>query len=349
MIIGITGYYASGKDTIAKELEKRGFAHHSLSNIIRSVLLDNKLQLTRENMIYTGNELRKNYGANILAKKTIEKIEEGKYVITSIRNEQELIELKKLDNFILVNVISPIEQRFQRIQQRNRVGDPKTLEELKLKELEEESTKNTNQQLHLVTKQADIIINNDNSLEDFQNKITKFLKDWQPKLTVTGKREDYIDWDTYFMGIALLSAKRSKDPNTQVGACIVNPEKKIMGIGYNGFPIGCSDDELPWTREAENINDTKYPYVVHAEANAILNSTRELKDSKIYIALFPCNECAKLIIQSGITEVIYLDDKYKDDDAHKASKKMLEMSNIKMRKLENIKSKIELNFKNGLD
>ena len=102
-------------------------------------------------------------------------------------------------------------------------------------------------------------------------------------------------------------------------------------MGYNGFPIGCNDNELPWSRNAKNINDTKYPYIVHAEANAILNSTRNLKNSKIYVALFPCNECAKLIIQSGINEVIYLEDKYSETDSHKASKKMLDMAKVKLR------------------
>lgn len=148
------------------------------------------------------------------------------------------------------------------------------------------------------------------------------------------KRKDYITWDEYFMGIALLSAKRSKDPNTQVGACIVNQHNKIVGIGYNGFPIGCSDDELPWKRQSENINDTKYPYVVHAEANAILNSTKDLHGARIYVALFPCNECTKLIIQSGITEIIYLSDKYRDTDIVKASKRMLEMAGVKMTQLD---------------
>ena len=158
------------------------------------------------------------------------------------------------------------------------------------------------------------------------------------------KRKDYITWDEYFMGIALLSAKRSKDPSTQVGACIVNQFNKIVGIGYNGFPIGCSDDELPWQREANEINKTKYPYVVHAEANAILNSTKDLHDGRMYVDLFPCNECAKLIIQSGICEIIFLSDKYKDTDSHKASKRMLKMSGVKCRQLRVKIKKIGLDF-----
>jgi dCMP deaminase len=151
------------------------------------------------------------------------------------------------------------------------------------------------------------------------------------------------------MGIALLSAKRSKDPNTQVGACIVNMHNKIVGIGYNGFPIGCSDDELPWERKADSINDTKYPYVVHAEANAILNSTKDLHGARIYVDLFPCNECAKLIIQAGIKEVLYLKDIYKDSDSVKASKKMFDMSGVKYTMLNLKTRKIELNFEQDIN
>jgi dCMP deaminase len=159
------------------------------------------------------------------------------------------------------------------------------------------------------------------------------------------KRKDYISWDEYFMGIALLSAKRSKDPSTQVGACIVNQYNKIVGIGYNGFPIGCDDDQLPWGKTAEDNNETKYPYVVHAEANAILNSTKDLHGSRVYVALFPCNECTKLIIQSGIKEIIYLSDKYKDTDSVKASKKMLDMAKVTYRQLDLGDFRIEIDFK----
>ncbi len=161
---------------------------------------------------------------------------------------------------------------------------------------------------------------------------------------MSGKRQDYISWDDYFMGIALLSAQRSKDPNTQVGACIVDKNKKIVGIGYNGFPIGCSDDELPWGRDGENPNETKYPYVVHAEANAILNATKDLHEATLYVALFPCNECAKLIIQTGIKEIVYLDDKYAETDSVKASKRMLSMAGVRWRKLETKVEKICLEF-----
>ena len=159
------------------------------------------------------------------------------------------------------------------------------------------------------------------------------------------KREDYISWDEYFMGVSLLSAQRSKDPNTQVGACIVNQQKKIVGTGYNGFPHGCSDDNLPWARKGDEL-DTKYPYVVHAELNAILNSVgRDLTGCIIYAALFPCNECAKAIIQSGIKEVVYMSDKYADLNSTKASKMMFGQAGVKMRQLELNKKRI-LDFRN---
>ena len=145
------------------------------------------------------------------------------------------------------------------------------------------------------------------------------------------KRTDYISWDEYFMGVAKLAARRSKDPNTQVGACIVSPENIIVSTGYNGMPKGCSDDEFPWERTGE---ETKYPYVVHAELNAILNANgRNLRNSRIYVALFPCNECAKAIIQSGVKEVVYLSDKYLGSKENIASKRMLDAAGVKYTRL----------------
>lgn len=157
------------------------------------------------------------------------------------------------------------------------------------------------------------------------------------------KRNDYINWDEYFMGVSLLAAKRSKDPNTQVGACIVDKNNIILSTGYNGFPFGCSDDEYPWAREGE---DTKYKFVVHAELNAILNANgKSLKGARIYVDLFPCNECAKAIIQSGISEVVYLYDKYADTEETKASKRMLNSAGVKLRVFETKRERLELDFK----
>ena len=144
------------------------------------------------------------------------------------------------------------------------------------------------------------------------------------------KRTDYINWDEYFMGIALLTAMRSKDPSSQVGACIVSPENKILSLGYNGMPIGCDDDAMPWEREGDPL-DTKYMYVCHAELNAILNSAHNnLKGARVYVTLFPCNECAKAIIQSGISEVVYYGDKYHDSDSSVAARFMFKKAGVRL-------------------
>lgn len=159
------------------------------------------------------------------------------------------------------------------------------------------------------------------------------------------KRKDYISWDDYFMGIAILSGMRSKDPSTQVGACVVDKDNRIVSIGYNGFINGCSDDDFPWSREGEFL-ETKYPYVVHAEQNAILNARgKSLEGCRIYVNLFPCHECARNIIQSGIKEVYYLSDKYAQTDSTKASKYMFEKAGLKIVKLYPNVEKIEINLK----
>ncbi len=143
------------------------------------------------------------------------------------------------------------------------------------------------------------------------------------------KRKDYISWDEYFMGVAHLSGMRSKDPNTQVGACIVSSDNKILSMGYNGFPSGCSDDIFPWEREGEEL-DTKYPFVTHSELNAILNYRGgSLEGTKLYVSLFPCNECAKAIIQAGIACVVYDSDKYKGTLANLAAKHMFDAAGVK--------------------
>ena len=160
------------------------------------------------------------------------------------------------------------------------------------------------------------------------------------------KREGYINWDEYFMGVALLAAQRSKDPSTQVGACIVDTSNRILSTGYNGFPQGCSDDEFPWNRD-ESEGETKYPFVVHAELNAVLNARgKNLSGSKLYVSLFPCHECAKAIIQSGVKEVVYLSDKYNGTESDTASKRMLNAAGVKLTKLKPTKAQIVLDFQN---
>ena len=149
-----------------------------------------------------------------------------------------------------------------------------------------------------------------------------------------------LSWDEYFMGVAKLSGLRSKDPNTQVGCCIVNQNKNIVAVGYNGMPMGCNDKDFPWDVKEGSLENTKYAYVVHAELNAILNSTQQLCGCTIYVSLFPCNECSKAIIQSGIKEIVYADDKYFGTPSFIASRRMLEASGVKVRQVKDIKINI---------
>lgn len=159
---------------------------------------------------------------------------------------------------------------------------------------------------------------------------------------MSGKRTDYLTWDEYFMGVAMLSGMRSKDPNTQVGACIVSADNKILSMGYNGFPNGCSDDEFPWNRDGEPLNN-KYFYTTHSELNAILNYRGgSLEGAKIYVTLFPCNECAKAIIQAGITTVIYDSDKYADSASTIASKRMMDAAGVRYYQYTRSKRNIEI-------
>ena len=149
------------------------------------------------------------------------------------------------------------------------------------------------------------------------------------------KRTDYLSWDEYFMAVARLSGMRSKDPNTQVGCCIVSADNKILSMGYNGLPVGCSDDEFPWEREGDDPLKTKYPFVAHSELNAILNYRGgSLEGSTLYVSLFPCNECAKAIIQAGIRTIVYADDKYSGTPMDVASKRMLTAAGVTFRNYE---------------
>jgi dCMP deaminase len=158
------------------------------------------------------------------------------------------------------------------------------------------------------------------------------------------KRNDYLSWDDYFMALAKLSAMRSKDPSTQVGACIVGPNKRVLGVGYNGFPNGCSDGVLPWNKEG-GFQETKYAYVVHAEVNAIMNSNRNnLEGSTLYITLFPCNECAKVVVQAGIKKIYYLDDHYHDQDFTIAARRIFNLAGVKHYQLKPRVESIEINF-----
>ena len=160
---------------------------------------------------------------------------------------------------------------------------------------------------------------------------------------MSSKRTDYISWDEYFMGVAMLAAQRSKDPSTQVGACIVSPDNKILSIGYNGLPIGCSDDDFPWEKTDSTPEHSKYFYTTHSELNAILNYRGgSLEGTKMYVTLFPCCECAKACIQAGIKTIIYACDKYEGTDSVIASKRMFKAAGVKCISYKFTNRKVEL-------
>lgn len=168
----------------------------------------------------------------------------------------------------------------------------------------------------------------------------------QTSRDINKKRDNYLSWKDYFMAIAFLAAKRSKDPCTQVGACIINKDKKIVGVGYNGMPTGCSDDEFSWKKGKVAKQETKHLYVCHAEMNAILNkNAADVKNCTMYVALFPCNECAKIIIQSGIRKVVYMSDKRSQKMKTKAAKKMFDSAGIKYRQYTPQNPQIVIDFK----
>lgn len=348
MVIGLTGTLASGKGVVSEYFKERGYVYLSLSDELRALARERGIELTRENLQNLGDEMRAKEGVGFLAKLVVKRIKENNYekaIVDGIRNPGEIIELKKLSDFILIAVDAPRELRFKRILERNREKDPRIWDEFVLVDSRDRGIGqiSTGQAVEECMKEANYNLINSGSLDEVNKKVKEIYEEITNGKKIR-KRDNYISWDEYFMGIALLSAQRSKDPSTQVGACIVNKEKKIIGMGYNGFPIGCSDDELPWERDGRYM-DTKYAYICHAELNAILNSMgRDLNDCSIYVALFPCNECAKAIIQSGIKEVIYLDDKYSETDAVKASRIMFNQAGVRYRRLFPKKDKIEIKF-----
>ncbi len=354
MIIGITGTLGAGKTETAKILSKYNFKHLSVRGFLIEELKKRGMEINRDNMVIVANELREKYSPSYIVEKLYEiaKESEGNFVIESIRTLGEVSSLKEKGDFYLIAVDANIQKRYERVVLRKSESDRVSFEKFKQDEEREMWSNDINKQnLKGCIAEADVrIINNGTLLEleeDIKNilKIIGTNKIQQKTITEnkTSKREDFLAWDDYFMGVALLSAKRSKDPNTQVGACIVDKNNKIVGVGYNGFPIGCSDDSLPWGREGSFL-ETKYPYVCHAELNAILNSTKSLEGCRIYVPLFPCGECAKAIIQSGIKEVIYMSDKYSDKDSFKAARKLFNESGIRCKTHTSKKGSVKIDF-----
>lgn len=328
MIIGLTGSLAAGKGVVSDFFKKKGFIYLSLSDELRQVAKERKIEITRENLQNLGNQLREEQGSGVLAKLVVDKIKNQEYkkaVVDGIRNPAEIDELEKLKNFFLVSVDADPKIRFERMVSRNRESDPITWNEFLKVDKKDKGIgeKKSGQGVGKCMKKASFVLLNEGSLEEVNEKIERLYQDILKLIPP-------LSWDEYFMTFAKVASQKSKDPSTKVGACIVDKEKRVVGLGYNGFPKKCDDNKLPMDRKGDFL-DTKYAYVVHAEPNAILNSTKETKDCKMYVTLFPCNECAKLIIQAGINEVIYLDNKYKDLDNVKASVRLFKEAGIKTR------------------
>ena len=334
MIIGITGKNCSGKDTVAEILEKMNFHHYSLSDIIREELKKQKIKESRNNLISMGNELRNKHGAAVLAEMTLNKIKDGEnFVFTSIRNPAEVKLLKQKDDFLLVNVETNIKDRFKRLQLRKREGDPKTIKQLKEKEALENTNNPNSQQLDKVAKMARIIILNDSTLDQLSKKVRKLIDDWIYKL-----QDQRPSWDYYFMSIAEAVRMRCNCMSSKKGAIIIK-DKQIVSTGYNGSPKGvkhCNAGgcERCTLRHLGKIKSGVYsaPCICcHAEENAIVQAAANgisTKGAAMYCTYTPCTNCAKLIINAGIKEVISKVE-YPDD----VGRRLLKEAKVKLRVL----------------
>jgi dCMP deaminase len=335
MIIGVTGGYCSGKDTVASFLQKMNFEHFSLSDFIREEAKKRDLKLTRDNLIMIGNDLREKYGANVLAKKALEKVLDGEnYVITSIRNPEEARYLMQRKEFLLVNVITPEKIRLQRIIARNREEDPKTLQQLREKERKENSKDANSQQLNEVAKMAKVTVVNEASLEALQQKVEQLVKDWMYKL-----QPERPDWDHYFMNIAEAVKLRANCMSAKKGAILVK-DKQIISTGYNGSPKnikhcnegGCIRCTARHLGELKSGNYSKPCICAHSEENAIVQAAWNgvsTRGATLYTTFTPCTACCKMIINAGIVEVV-AKVRYPDD----VGTQLLKEAGVKLRVLE---------------
>ena len=332
MIIGLTGSYGSGKDTVAKILQDMNFYLISMADFLRDELKGKKV--TKESLIEVGNKLRLENGPAVLAQKAIKRVMNGEnHILTSIRNPAEVRLLQKRDDFILVNVTAPEKTRLKRYQQRGEESDPKTINELRAIEQIENSDNGSKQQLAKVAKMAKVTIFNDSTEKKLRLKVQKLVSDYLYKL-----QDRRPNWDNYFMDIADAVKERCTCLSAKKGALIVR-NKQILSTGYNGTPKGvahCTDGSCQrcTTRHLGKMNSGTYtePCIcVHSEANAIVQAAYNgvsTKDSVIYTTFTPCLECAKLIINAGIKEVV-AKVVYPDD----VGTKLLKSAGIKFRVL----------------
>jgi len=306
MIIGLTGKNGSGKGEVAKFLKERGFEYHSLSDVLREEIKKRKKSVTRGNLIETGNELRKKFGAGVLAKKILERLEVDRhYVIDSIRHPMEVVEFRTRKNFMLINVIASPEVRFQRIKARGRENDPKTFAEFKKVEAREaKSTVKSDQQLEKTLGLADCEMSNNGTLEELHQKVAQTMME-------LAKKKKRPSWDEYFMEIAKVVSLRGNCIKRKVASVIVK-DKRIISTGYNGTPRGvknCDEGGCPrcnsFTTSGTKLDEC---LCSHGEENAITQAAYHgvsVKGSTIYTTFSPCLLCTKMIINSGIAEVVY--------------------------------------------
>lgn len=310
MIIGVTGNYGAGKDTVAEILQKMDFRHVSFSDLLREELRQRKQKITRDSLIALGNELRERHGADALARMALESVQDGEnYVFTSIRNPAEVKLLEQRDDFLLADVVASDQLRLKRIIARQRENDPKTLKELRDKEQQENSSDPHAQQLRAVAAMATVTLRNEGTPGQLQEKVEKMVRDWMHKL-----QDKRPDWDHYFMNIAEQAKLRASCMSAKKAAIIVK-ERMILSTGYNGTPKGtrhCTDGGCLrcTSRHLGKLKSGQYsePCIcAHSEENAIVQAAYNgvsTKGAKMYTTFTPCVSCAKMIINAGITEVI---------------------------------------------
>ncbi|MEM2916307.1 MAG: deaminase [Candidatus Woesearchaeota archaeon] len=329
MIVGVTGGYCSGKDTVAQYLADNGFTHISLSDFLRAELRLRKKEITRENLIAVGKELREKFGHAALANMALESMEiDKKYVVSSIRHPAEVEALRKRRNFILVYVDAPAKERFRRMVGRQKPGEElPTFSDFLASEKREMSEDPSAQQLHKVFSMANLTIKNDGTIEQLYAKIDKFLKMWKPRLD---KRPN---WDEYFMGIVKQVGRRGTCDRGKSGAVIVK-DKRLLSTGYVGSPVGIEhcDEVGHQMHKVTNPDGTTSQHCIrtaHAEQNAIVQAARygiAIDGSTIYCKMEPCYTCAKMIINAGIKRVV-CEKKY---HGAKLSREILKKAGVKL-------------------
>ncbi len=306
MIIGLTGKNGSGKGEVARFLRERGFEYYSLSDVVREEAAKKKKQITRQNLIHVGNELRKKYGPDVLARRVIERLEQDKqYVVDSIRHPDEAKAFRSLNGFTLLNVTASPKLRFERLKKRGRENDPVSYVAFrKLEQTEGKSSVSSDQQLQKTLELADVVVRNDNTLSDLHKGITEIV------MTLARKKKR-PNWDEYFMGIAKVVALRSNCVKRKVAAVIIK-DKRIISTGYNGTPRGvknCSEGGCPRCNQmASSGTRLEECYCSHGEENAITQAAYHgvsIKDTTLYSTYSPCLLCTKMIINSGIGEVVF--------------------------------------------